>query len=118
MNLKCLGKNSCVCSRFPLIFSQSQKEGGLDIAQAPLIKQTKNYEMIVTVDNHFTAFGQGNILISKLAREGLRHTKIMSLGLEDIPACGQNAEVLQHHKLDANSIAKKIKNGFLSKSKN
>jgi hypothetical protein len=30
---------------------------------------------------------------------------VRSIGLTDVPACGNNAEVLAHHGLDADSIA-------------
>jgi hypothetical protein len=32
----------------------------------------------------------------------------LSIGLVDVPACGSNAEVLEHHHLDAPSIARAV----------
>ena len=34
--------------------------------------------------------------------------KIISFGVEEIPFCGRNGEVLKKHGLDAESLAKKI----------
>lgn len=71
----------------------------------------KNYKYIVTIDDHYSAFGQGMMIASSLAKIS-GEPKVLSLGVEEIPECGQNFEVLKYHGLDANTIAQKIKNQF------
>ena len=69
------------------------------------------YKMAVTIDDHYVVLGQGTQIRSVLAGAGIK-TKIISLGLTQIPACGHNSEVLKHHKLDFESIAEEITSKF------
>jgi len=63
------------------------------------------HRLIVTLDDHYTSFGQGTMIASALARTFINHPKVVSLGVGDIPACGENREVLAFHKLDAPAIS-------------
>ncbi len=63
------------------------------------------FSAVLTLDNHFVTFGQGMIIAAAVARAGLR-AEVRSLGLTDVPVCGSNAEVLAHHGLDAEGIAR------------
>jgi transketolase len=65
------------------------------------------YPRILTLDNHYLEFGQGVMVAAALARNGVR-AEVTSLGLKEIPACGNNADVLAYHGLDGASIAKAI----------
>jgi len=65
--------------------------------------------LLVTLDNHYVKGGQGEYLASVLAKSSLGDPFIVNLGIEEIPVCGTNREVLGYHKLDAKSIAKRIK---------
>ena len=65
------------------------------------------FRAVVTLDNHYVTLGQGVMIAAALARTGVR-AGVRSLGLADIPACGNNAEVLAHHGLDAESIAQTV----------
>jgi transketolase len=65
------------------------------------------FPLVVTLDNHYVALGQGVMIAAALARTRA-HSEVRSLGLTDIPACGSNAEVLEHHGLDAASIARAV----------
>jgi transketolase len=62
------------------------------------------FPAIVTLDNHYVRLGQGVMIGAALARTGVR-AEFRSLGLTDVPVCGNNAEVLAHHGLDAAGIA-------------
>jgi len=62
------------------------------------------FPLVVTLDNHYVALGQGVAVAAALARSAFRG-EVASIGLTDVPACGANAEVLAHHGLDAASIA-------------
>jgi transketolase len=65
------------------------------------------FPLVVTLDNHAVASGQGNMIAAALARTRMR-SEVSSLGVTDIPACGSNAEVLAHHGLDGPSIARAV----------
>ena len=66
-----------------------------------------SFKHIVTLDNHYLEFGQGVMVAAALARTGVR-AEITPIGLEEIPACGSNADVLAYHGLDGASIAKTV----------
>jgi len=65
------------------------------------------FPLIVTLDNHYLTFGQGTMVAAALARSQAAG-EVLSIGLDDVPACGSNAEVLEHHHLDAPSIARTV----------
>ena len=69
-------------------------------------------KLLVTIDDHYVALGQGMQIRSVLA--GHTKSKIISLGLTEVPVCGHNAEVLKHHKLDYLSIAEQIKKELIN----
>ena len=64
--------------------------------------------LVVTLDNHYVTLGQGVMVAAALARTGAR-AAVISLGLTDVPACGNNAEVLQYHGLDPASMARAVR---------
>ena len=63
--------------------------------------------MIVTLDNHYVTLGQGAMVAAALARVNAR-VDLLSIGLTDVPTCGSNAEVLEHHGLDAKSLTRVV----------
>jgi transketolase len=65
------------------------------------------FPAVITLDNHYVTLGQGVMVGAALARTGSRCV-FRSIGLTDVPACGNNAEVLAHHGLDAASIARTV----------
>ena len=65
------------------------------------------FPAVITLDNHYVALGQGSMIGAALARGGVR-AEFRSLGLTDTPVCGNNAEVLAHHGLDAAAIARAV----------
>lgn len=71
------------------------------------------YRLLVVVDDHYTALGLGSIIASTFTANSIQSKiplpKLLLIGLTEAPACGQNDEVFKHHKLDAESIAKRIK---------
>jgi transketolase len=67
------------------------------------------YGLLVTLDNHYVHGGQGEHVLSQIARLGLASPpRALQLGVREIPACGTNDEVLAYHGLDAASIADAI----------
>ena len=73
------------------------------------------FPAVVTLDNHYVALGQGVMIVAALAR-ARAGADVVSLGLTDVPVCGNNAEVLAHHGLDARSIAGAIRSCIRTKS--
>ena len=66
------------------------------------------FSAVVTLDNHYVTLGQGVMVAAALARTGVR-AEVRSLGLTDVPVCGNNVEVLAHHGLDTASIARTVR---------
>jgi transketolase len=61
---------------------------------------------VFTLDDHYVSGGQGEMLTSRLAERGLGPgVQLRRFGVQSIPACGQNDEVLRAHRLDAESLA-------------
>jgi transketolase len=75
----------------------------------------RRFATIITLDNHYVTLGQGVMIAAALARTRVG-ADVLSLGLVDVPVCGNNAEVLAHHGLDAPSIARAIRSCIRTKS--
>jgi transketolase len=65
------------------------------------------FPFIVTLDNHYVTLGQGVTIAAALARTKARSV-VVSLGVDDVPVCGSNAEVLEQHGLDAAALARAV----------
>jgi transketolase len=64
---------------------------------------------IVTVDNHYLRGGQGEMIAAAIARFGLDPAvTVTAVGVENLPECGTNDEVLAHHGLDVASLVNVI----------
>lgn len=73
-----------------------------------LYQETKEYRAVFTLDDHYVKLGQGSLINMALVQHSA-FRKIISFGVEEIPQCGQNEEVLKYHGLDCQSLATKIK---------
>jgi transketolase len=62
---------------------------------------------IVCLDNHYTDGGQGDAVLSALAGRP-DAGRVLKLGVETVPACGTNDEVLRAHGLDSESVAARV----------
>lgn len=68
------------------------------------------YPWIFTLDNHYIAGGQGQMLLAELSALGLvRPPRALRLGVGSVPACGTNAETLQAHRLDAPALGEAVR---------
>jgi transketolase len=68
------------------------------------------HRRLILLDNHYVRSGQGEMLLARLAALGLLNgVRALQLGVDGIPACGTNDEVLRAHGLDAASIAAQIR---------
>jgi transketolase len=64
---------------------------------------------VFTIDDHYIEGGQGRFIAAELATLSLTDAPdVINLGVTEVPACGTNAEVLAHHKLDAESIVNTV----------
>jgi transketolase len=69
----------------------------------------KPFPEIYTLDDHVIDGGMGQRMLAALAQEGvLGDRRVQMFGLRALPACGTPFEVLQHHGLDAKSLANEI----------
>ncbi|MFZ4680895.1 MAG: transketolase C-terminal domain-containing protein [Terrimicrobiaceae bacterium] len=59
---------------------------------------------VITLDNHLIAGGQGEKIAAASAQLGLS-IQWTPVGLEDVPRCGQNDEILAFYRLDAAGLA-------------
>jgi transketolase len=64
---------------------------------------------LVTLENHFTAGGQGmHVLAALAAANPGRMPRCLSLGVDGVPPSGRNDEVLAELGLDRQSVAERI----------
>ena len=66
-----------------------------------------DYHTVITIDDHFLKGGQGEMLAAAISTSGI-NTNIKNIGVEEIPLCGKNEEILAHHKMDPEEIATKV----------
>jgi len=62
---------------------------------------------VITLDNHYVHGGQGEMLAARIAELGLA-VPVTRLGVTELPECGTNDEVLKHHGLDADGLARQF----------
>ncbi len=78
------------------------------IDEAWFKKTFAKFKKIVTLDDHFVSQGLG-VQIAAMITRGRLKSRILCLGIREIPACGTPAEVLAYHQLDAMSLSKQIR---------
>jgi len=77
----------------------------VDDAWLSRVLQDKRH--LFLVEDHFPDLGQSAFVVQALHRAGIMiPTRVY--GVEGIPACGQNAEVLDHHGLSASRLAERM----------
>jgi transketolase len=62
---------------------------------------------VFCLDNHYTTGGQGDAVLDALGAEP-GAPPVHKLGVDRIPECGTNDEVLRAHRLDAASVAERV----------
>jgi transketolase len=64
---------------------------------------------IFCLDNHYSAGGQGEALVSALGEASPESAgQVRRLAVHEVPRCGTNDEVLSAHRLDAASVAERV----------
>ena len=71
------------------------------------VKTLGAYKQVLTLDNHYVEYSQGVMIAAAMARNGVR-SDVSAIGLQEIPACGSNADVLAYHGLDSAGIARAV----------
>jgi transketolase len=65
---------------------------------------------VVTLDNHYVAGGQGEMVAAAIAGLGLEQpVRVTSVGVTELPECGTNDEVLAYHGLDVAGLVKQVR---------
>jgi transketolase len=68
-----------------------------------------SYSWVFTLDDHYVTGGQGDMVLSQLAQLDMEtHPRARKLGVDRIPECGSNDDVLRAHGLDAEGIAASV----------
>ncbi len=68
-----------------------------------------HYPVLVTVDNHYRAGGQGQHILAAIAVHARKPPLCLSIGLDAVPPSGRNDEVLAALALDGPSIARRVR---------
>jgi transketolase len=64
---------------------------------------------IVCLDNHLVVGGQGDAILGALAAQAPHAAaRVVKVGVDRVPACGANEEVLRAHGLDAESLTGRV----------
>ncbi len=73
------------------------------------------YKFIFTLDDHFIKGGQGEMLACEIAEmQGISGYSLRRFGLQEIPLCGLNEQVLQAHGLSGSELAESITRDMVS----
>jgi transketolase len=74
-----------------------------------LSDQIGEIRRVFTIDNHLLNGGQGQYIAATLSEiGGNKNLDFIRFGIEDIPACGTNSELLNHYGMNAVNLARKI----------
>jgi transketolase len=65
--------------------------------------------LVVTLDNHYVHGGQGEMVAAAVAALGLEPAvRVARIGVDALPECGTNDEVMAHHRLDVVGLAVRL----------
>ncbi len=62
---------------------------------------------VIALDNHYEHGGQAEMLLARIASRDIG-ARARRIGLDSIPECGATQEVLEHHAMDALSLARQM----------
>lgn len=122
------GEDAVIISYGPVMLSSAynaakrlrQKDFNVKVVNLPWLNQVNsewlrqtigNAPILVTLDNHFVKGGQGEYILSEVAKLNIDSLKcVAQLGVDEIPLCGRNDEVLEAHGLSDSKIASYLLN--------
>jgi transketolase len=104
------------------LLAQDGVEAGLvalpwlrDVDGAWLAEQA-NGAHIVTLDNHYVVGGQGDAVLAALAADAPEAaSRVLKIGVTEVPQSGGNDETLRRHGLDADGIRRQVQSGLPSR---
>jgi transketolase len=68
---------------------------------------------VVTLDNHYVHGGQGDMVAAAIAGLAIDPAvRVTRIGVEELPECGTNDEVLTHHRLDVAGLVARLESAF------
>jgi transketolase len=71
---------------------------------------------IVTLDNHVRRGGQGDAVLAALAADAPEAaSRVLKIGVTEVPQSGGNDETLRRHGLDADGIRRQVQSGLPSR---
>ena len=74
-----------------------------------LRSSVEGFKYIFTLDDHFVKGGQGEMLGCSLSEQNeATNFRLCRIGINKIPACGQNDEVLCEHGMDARALTDRV----------
>jgi transketolase len=86
-----------------------------DVDGAWLAEQA-NGAHIVTLDNHYVVGGQGDAVLAALAADAPEAaSRVLKIGVTEVPQSGGNDETLRRHGLDADGIRRQVQSGLPSR---
>lgn len=80
-----------------------------------LIEITSGIPVLITLDNHYVGGALGTTVSCAMAEsQCLGSRMVIRLGVDELPSCGSNAEVLAAHRLNSNTIAQRVRRAVTS----
>lgn len=71
--------------------------------------EIRNASLVVLIENHYQVCGVGAHYIASIVSKGKNINKrFYTIGIKELPVCGQNDEVLEYHNLSESRIKDKI----------
>lgn len=110
------GTRAVVVCTGPVLLSQAmaaaQRLGDVGVVSLPWLRDVDGGWLagvageapIVVLDNHWHVGGQGDAV-----RAALDGRRVAVWGIDRVPACGSNEEVLREHRLDADSLVERLR---------
>ena len=83
--------------------------------EGPWLRELAGSAPLFCLDNHYTNGGQGDALLDALA-PAPDAPPVHKLGVDRIPECGTNQEVLRAHRLDSASVAERVEAALAARS--
>jgi transketolase len=110
------GTRAVVVCTGPVLLSQAmaaaQRLGDVGVVSLPWLRDVDGGWLagvagdapIAVLDNHWHVGGQGDAV-----RAALDGRRVSVWGIDRVPACGSNEEVLREHRLDADSLVERLR---------
>jgi transketolase len=74
-----------------------------------LMAEISGYKWVFSLDNHYLKGGQGDAIARVMAGVGVLESRLINLGVDDVPPSGTNPQVLKHVGLNVNALVNSIR---------